>query len=134
MPAIGPGLIQDPAKNLMFDFHQYFDGLGGGYGVCESWGGYTTHFQEITDILRAAGVQGMLTEFGGGPFRQCEKLVRRMLAFMDANSDVWHGWTAWGSFNVGSDLYLSLEQNSTFYKMTSVIKEFAPNASTTRIA
>lgn len=123
---VGPGLIQDPANKLMFDFHQYFDGLGGAYGVCEPWSGYVGEFQRVTEILRSAGAQAILTEFGGGPFPQCQHLLRRLLAFMDQNDDVWHGWTAWGSFNVGSDLYLSLDRNSTFYKITSVIKEFAP--------
>ncbi|KAJ6789533.1 hypothetical protein PWT90_03114 [Aphanocladium album] len=110
MAGVGPGLVSDPANKLMFDFHQYFDGLSGAYGVCEPWSGYYEQFQQVTDILRAAGAQGMLTEFGGGPFPH----------------DVWHGWTAWGSFNKGSGLYLSLDRNSTFYSTTSVIKQFAP--------
>lgn len=127
LSSIGPGLVQDPADNLMFDFHQYFDGLGGAYGVCEPWSGYVEQFQRVTDILRRSQAQAILTEFGAGPFPQCQELLRHMLAFLDRNSDVWYGWTAWGSFNKGSDLYLSLERNSTFYQTTSVLKEFAPN-------
>lgn len=126
MAGIGPGLLNDPENKLMFDFHQYFDGIAGAYGLCEPWSGYYEDFQKVTDILRSAGAHGMLTEFGGGPFQQCEQTLSHMLAFLDRNSDVWRGWTAWGSFNEGSDLFLSLDRNSTFYSITSVIKQFAP--------
>ncbi|XWW99274.1 hypothetical protein V2A60_007283 [Cordyceps javanica] len=128
MAGIGPGLINDPADKLMFDFHQYFDGLGGAYAMCEPWSGYYEQFQQVTDILRNAGAKSMLTEFGGGPFPQCQQTLKHMLAFLDRNSDVWQGWTAWGSFNEGSGLYLSLNRSSTFYSTTSVIKQFAPRS------
>ncbi|KAL4727131.1 hypothetical protein ACLX1H_006032 [Fusarium chlamydosporum] len=103
-PGIGPGLIQDPANNTLYDFHQYFDNIGGAYGICEPWGGYVKSFEAVTSILRKNNLQGMITEFGGGPFPQCVETIQSMLAFLDRNHDVWYGWTAWGSFNEGSDL------------------------------
>ncbi|PWI68021.1 hypothetical protein PCL_02422 [Purpureocillium lilacinum] len=126
MPALGPGLLQDPANRTMYDFHQYFDDLGGAYGMCEPWAGYVQRFEEVTALLRRTGYRALLTEFGGGPFPQCAQLVSRLLAFLDRNSDVWYGWTAWGSFNIGSDLYLSLERNATFNAMTRVLEDYAP--------
>ncbi|KAK2616241.1 hypothetical protein QQS21_000876 [Conoideocrella luteorostrata] len=128
-PWIGPGLIQDPANKTMYDFHQYFDGIAGAYGMCETWRSYVRKFEEVTQILRKADLHGMLTEFGGGPFPQCRELITYMLSFLARNSDVWQGWTAWGSFNPGA-LYLSTEPNSTFYAVTSVLEEFAPKRNT----
>lgn len=125
-PGIGPGLIQDPANNTLYDFHQYFDDIAGAYGLCEPWSGFVKRFEEVTRILRRNGFQGMVTEFGGGPFPQCADTIQSMLAFLDRNSDVWYGWTAWGSFNEGSDLYLSLDKNSTYNLITRTLEKFAP--------
>ncbi|KAF5556496.1 endoglucanase EG-II [Fusarium napiforme] len=126
LPGIGPGLIQDPANNTLYDFHQYFDDIAGAYGLCEPWSGFVKRFEEVTRILRRNGFQGMVTEFGGGPFPQCADTIQSMLAFLDRNSDVWYGWTAWGSFNEGSDLYLSLDKNSTYNLITRTLEKFVP--------
>ncbi|KAL7758766.1 hypothetical protein ACKLNR_011193 [Fusarium oxysporum f. sp. zingiberi] len=125
-PGIGPGLIQDPANNTLYDFHQYFDDIAGAYGLCEPWSGYVKRFEVVTRILRRNGFQGTVTEFGGGPFPQCAETIQSMLAFLDRNSDVWYGWTAWGSFNEGSDLYLSLDKNSTYNLVTRTLEKFVP--------
>ncbi|KAF5985557.1 endoglucanase EG-II [Fusarium coicis] len=126
LPGIGPGLIQDPANNTLYDFHQYFDDIAGAYGLCEPWSGIVKRFEEVTRILRRNDLQGMVTEFGGGPFPQCADTIQSMLAFLDRNSDVWYGWTAWGSFNEGSDLYLSLDKNSTYNLITRTLEKFVP--------
>ncbi|KAF5595104.1 cellulase (glycosyl hydrolase family 5) domain-containing protein [Fusarium pseudocircinatum] len=126
LPGIGPGLIQDPANNTLYDFHQYFDDIAGAYGLCEPWSGFVKSFEAVTRILRRNGFQGMVTEFGGGPFPQCADTIQSMLAFLDRNSDVWYGWTAWGSFNEGSDLYLSLDKNSTYNLITRTLEKFVP--------
>lgn len=126
VPGIGPGIIQDPANNTLYDFHQYFDDIGGSFGLCEPWSTFLPSFDHVTKLLRETGFQAMLTEFGGGPFEQCANLYQHLLAYLDHNSDVWYGWTTWGSFNVGSDLYLSLDSNSTFNKLTRVLQQFAP--------
>ncbi|KAF5690513.1 endoglucanase EG-II [Fusarium denticulatum] len=125
-PGIGPGLIQDPANNTLYDFHQYFDDIAGAYGLCEPWSGFVKGFEAVTRILRHKGLQGMVTEFGGGPFPQCADTIQSILAFLDRNSDVWYGWTAWGSFNEGSDLYLSLDKNSTYNLITRTLEKFVP--------
>lgn len=80
----------------------------------------------MTRILRRNGFQGTVTEFGGGRFPQCAETIQSMLAFLDRNSDVWYGWAAWGSFNEGSDLYLSLDKNSTYNLITRTLEKFVP--------
>lgn len=125
MPGIGPSLIQDPANNTLYDFHQYFDDLGGAYGLCEPWSVFAADFQEVTTVLRANGYRGIITEFGGGPFPQCVDLYNHFLSFLNRNRDVWFGWTTWGSYSPG-DLYLSLDPNSTFYTLTATLENLIP--------
>ena len=120
---VGPGLIQDPANNIMYDFHQYFDDDGGAYGLCEPWSSFLPDFEEVTCVLRNSGYRGIITEFGGGPFSQCVALYEHFLSFLDRNSDVWFGWTTWSS---PGDLYLSPEKNSTYYTLTSVLEKYTP--------
>ncbi|KAK0390637.1 hypothetical protein NLU13_0141 [Sarocladium strictum] len=124
-PGIGPGMLHDPAHNTLYDFHQYFDDLAGAYGLCEPWEGFETQFREVTHLLRKNGYKAMLTEFGGGPFPQCVELFHELLNFLDQHSDVWYGWTAWGSFNEG-DLYLSLDDKSPFHTLAKVLETYAP--------
>ncbi|KAK2669213.1 Glycoside hydrolase, family 5 [Fusarium oxysporum f. sp. vasinfectum] len=104
----------------------YFDDIAGAYGLREPWSGYVKRFEAVTRILRRNGFQGTVTDFGGGPFPQCAETIQSMLAFLDRNSDVWYGWTAWGSFNEGSDLYLSLDKNSTYNLITRTLEKFVP--------
>ncbi|KAF4442944.1 Endoglucanase EG-II [Fusarium austroafricanum] len=125
-PGIAPGLIEDPANNTLYDFHQYFDDIAGAYGLCEPWSGYVKRFEAVTQILRANNLQGMVTEFGGGPYPQCDETISSMLAFLNRNSDVWFGWTVWGCFNEGSDLYLSLDRSSNYNRITRTLEKFTP--------
>lgn len=112
---------------MLYDFHQYFDDLGGSYGTCEPWSVFAPKFESVTSILRASGFRAILTEFGAGPFPECVDLYEYMLAFLDRNADVWFGWTAWGSGLEDSLQSLSLNTNSTQYALTRVISRFAPS-------
>ena len=123
---IGPGKLHDPQNNLIYDFHQYFDDDGGSYGLCHPWSAFRPAFVEVTEILRNGGARGMLTEFGGLPSVQCVEMFQGLLTFLNENSDVWEGWTAWGDFNPG-DLYLSTNKSDPFYTLTRVLEAFAPN-------
>jgi hypothetical protein len=125
LPGIGPGHIKDPANNILYDFHQYFDDLGGAYGLCEPWSSFSGDFQDVTSLLRKTGHRAVMTEFGGGPFTQCKELYIQLLEFFNENSDVWFGWTTWGSYSEG-DLYLSTEKNSPYYLLTEVLERYAP--------
>lgn len=120
---IGPGLIQDPANNTIYDFHQYFDDDGGSYGLCNPWYSFVSAFEDVTSVLRNHGYRGIMTEFGGGPFSQCATLYEHLLSFWDENSDVWFGWTAWSS---PPNLFLSPEKNSVWYTLTAVLEKYAP--------
>jgi endoglucanase len=119
--------IHDSANNLLFDFHQYFDDLGGAYGPCSlPWSSYEPLFQNVTDTLRAAGQRGILTEFGSVPTPNCVEIMAGLLEFLEDNQDIWFGWTAWGSFLTGDPRELSTNQSSVQYTLTKVLTEFAP--------
>lgn len=127
-PALAPPLISDPANKTLYDFHQYFDDTGGSLPTCRPWNTIASQVQEVTNILRAGGVKGMLTEFGGGPNPGCAALLESMLSFMEMNRDVWQGWTAWGSWVDGAPLtMLSVDPKSPNYLLTGVLQKFAAN-------
>lgn len=117
--------IVDPADNLLFDFHQYFDDLGGSYGTCSPWTTFAVDFQQVTNFLRGSGRRGIMTEFGGAPGSDCKAMYPQLLDFFAANNDVWVGWTSWGS---KGGLELSLDPKSPYYALTAILAEYAPGS------
>ena len=91
----------DPAGNSVFEVHQYFDSDSSGTkGVCSLNSRF--RLNAATAWARGRGVQLFLGEFmGGNPTvegqEQCGTEVPAMCAYMDANRDVWAGWTGWGA-------------------------------------
>jgi endoglucanase len=47
--------------------------------------------------LRTNGKKGFLGEFAGGNNATCNLGIANMLAYMEANADVWAGWTWWAA-------------------------------------
>jgi endoglucanase len=106
----GPAMahLRDPKDNMAFEVHQYLDGNQDGTGdVCTADGG--TVLAAFTQWLRRNGRRGFLGEFGGSADPSCLAAIDRMLAYINANADVWVGWTVWAdgpwwkwaSYNVG---------------------------------
>lgn len=120
--------IHDPADNILYDFHQYFDDLGGAYGPCSlPWSSFEPVFQNVTETLRAAGQNGIITEFGAVPVPDCAEIFAGLLSFLEENQDVWYGWTAWGSWLLnGTPQQLSLNETSMNFALTAVLEKFAP--------
>lgn len=118
--------LHDPADNLLFDFHQYFDDDGGAYGVCEPWETFAPVFEHITAFLRGGGRRGILTEFGGAPVPSCVGVFEGLLSLLEQNRNVWAGWTVWGPYNAGGSLEMSLDPASPKYTLVKILKAFAP--------
>ena len=49
----------------------------------------------FTAWLRANGKRGLLGEFAGADNDTCRQALTGMLAHLQANSDVWTGWSYW---------------------------------------
>ncbi|MBL0728917.1 glycoside hydrolase family 5 protein [Piscinibacter sp. HJYY11] len=88
--------ITDSRNNLVFEVHQYLDTDSSGTTThCVSATIGAQRLQVFTDWLRANGKRGLLGEFAAANTDTCKLALNGMLAFMQANSDVWVGWSYW---------------------------------------
>ncbi len=89
--------FRDPADNMAFDFHQYFDANASGTTAnCVTPAIAEKRLAVATAWLRATGNRGMLTEFGVARAPECAAVLVAALQHMAANKE-WLGWTIWGS-------------------------------------
>jgi len=90
--------LVDPANNLAFEVHQYLDkDYSGTAYTCVSETIGADKLKGFTDWLRANHKVGFLGEFAAGTDATCMSALDNMLAYMDANDDVWLGWTYWAA-------------------------------------
>ncbi len=89
--------LNDPAGNMAFDFHQYFDpNASGATDRCVTPDQAEKRLAVATSWLRATGNRGMLTEFGVGRSPECAAVLKSALRHLAGNPE-WLGWTIWGS-------------------------------------
>jgi endoglucanase len=92
-----PGIV-DSLNNFGFELHQYMDSDSSGTSnTCVSETVGVERVQAVTSWLREQGVRGFLGEFGASDDPVCLRAVDNLLAHLDANPDVWRGWTAWAA-------------------------------------
>ena len=90
--------VKDPLDFYAFEFHQYLDSDSSGtHPVCDGTDNAVKGMNDVTDWLRKNGKRGFLGEFGVAANDGCLDGLRQMLDVMDANSDVWLGWTYWAA-------------------------------------
>jgi endoglucanase len=90
--------IIDPGNNYAFEAHQYLDSDSSGTSPnCVSATIGSTRLQEFTNWLRQHNERGFLGEFAGGRNANCYNALGDMLDFIDANDDVWLGWSYWAA-------------------------------------
>jgi len=98
-PSNGEALsgLRDPANNMAFDFHQYFDVNSSGTSeACVTPEIAQKRLSVATTWLRASGNRGFLSEFGVGRSAECAPVLRAALDHMASNKE-WLGWTVWAS-------------------------------------
>jgi endoglucanase len=90
--------LVDPCNNTVIEFHQYFDDdYSGQKGNCQAPEVAAKTLGEATQWLRSQGRKGFLAEFGSGPGAACLATLEMALHHLDANADVWLGWTYWAA-------------------------------------
>jgi len=90
--------IKDSANNIMFEAHQYLDSNSSGTSdTCVSPTIGAERLVTFTNWLRTNGKKGFLGEFAGGNNATCNQGITNMLAYIQANADVWAGWTWWAA-------------------------------------
>jgi endoglucanase len=97
--------IVDPQNNFAFDVHQYLDSnsSGGSTEIVSPTIGQE-RLVSFTNWLHANNRRGFLGEFavansriGTGATQIGDEAVNNMLSYVEANDDVWLGWTWWAA-------------------------------------
>ncbi len=93
--------IVDPGDNFAFELHQYLDSDSSGRTtqiVSETIG--QERLVDVTNWLRTNNKKAFLGEFAVGNSTigagSGDEAIANMLTYMQANDDVWLGWTWWG--------------------------------------
>ncbi len=130
--------ITDPLNNFAFDVHQYLDTDSSGTSEnCISSTIGSQRLNAFTNWLRTNNRRGFLGEFAGGRNTTCYAALGNMLDYMDANNDVWLGWTYWAAGPWWSEYIFTLEPtncpNCTDRPQLAVLApHFAPQTSLRR--
>jgi endoglucanase len=102
--------IHDAANNYAYEVHQYLDGdFSGRSDQCQSATIGSQAIAGFTQWLRANGKKGFLGEFAGGDNATCRAAIGDLLGNMEANADVWAGWSWWAAGPLWGDYIFSLE-------------------------
>jgi endoglucanase len=102
--------LADPGGNFAFEVHQYLDGDSS--GTSESCVGASigsSRLAAFTQWARQQGKKALLAEFAGGRNATCYAALEDMLAYIDANRDVWIGWAWWAAGPWWGNYFFTLE-------------------------
>ena len=104
------GGLTDPQHRLVFEVHQYFDSNSSGTSdTCVNPDQAVERLTSFTQWLRASKRQGFLGEFGVSRRPECLILLDRVVSYLQANSEVWLGWTYWAAGPLWGDYMFTLE-------------------------
>jgi endoglucanase len=117
--------VTDPQDNYAFEVHEYLDSdFSGTHPECVSATFGSEQMKAFTDWLRANKRRGFLGELGGGANATCFSAVNDQLAFLEANADVYLGWSWWAAGPWWGDYFLSIEPaNGQDKPMMSVLEQ-----------
>lgn len=94
--AIAMKNIVDPGRNMVIEVHQYLDADSSGTdATCTSATIGSERVAAFTAWLRENGHRALLGEFGGAANATCHQAIDNLLSHLEANGDVWAGWTWW---------------------------------------
>ncbi|MEM8963124.1 MAG: glycoside hydrolase family 5 protein [Acidobacteriota bacterium] len=106
--------IVDPGNNFVFELHQYFDSnFSGTSPVCVPGNG-STQLVTVTNWLRQHGYVGFLGEFAGANNADCRAAIEDALGYLEANADVWLGWTWWAAGPEWGEYIFTLEPTNNY--------------------
>ena len=136
--------IADPANNYAFEVHQYLDGNSSGTSttIVDANIG-VTRLTAFTAWLRANNKRGFLGEFavanstiGTTSGLIGDEALTNMLGYIQANADVWEGWTWWAAGPWWGEYMFTLEPSNlgqlgqTDRAVLPVLRSFIPMPTT----
>jgi endoglucanase len=102
--------VYDPIGNTIFNIHQYLDAShGGSFDGCISENIGSLYLSGITLWLRNNNRRAYLGEFGASNDDVCKKAVADIISYVEANSDVWVGWSWWNAGAFLSDTSYTIQ-------------------------
>ena len=102
--------IRDSADNLAFEAHQYLDwDSSGKTSDCVYPATAVERLQPFTNWLLTHDQRGFLGEFGAGDSRVCLVSLASMLDHVEANDEVYLGWTYWAAGPWWKEDFMSIE-------------------------
>lgn len=127
--------IVDPLDNYAYEVHQYLDNNSSGSSeTCVSINTGVDRLKSFTSWLRTHNKRGFLGEFGASSNEICMEGIDKMLAYMDANADVWLGWTWWAAGPWWGNYMFSVEPDGGQDKPQMAVLEKYTAAETTVIS
>ncbi|KAK7941566.1 uncharacterized protein PG986_013953 [Apiospora aurea] len=107
----GPELlkVKNPdggVSGLIFDVHKYSDSDNSGTHVECTTNNIDNAFAPLATWLRSNRRQAFLSETGGGNVASCGTVICQQLDYINANNDVYLGWTSWAAGGFGSSYEL----------------------------
>lgn len=106
--------VVDPLDHYAYELHQYFDGDYSGTSVTCTAGTGAAQLVAVTNWLRTQGRRGFLGEFAGAANETCRIAVQGALDYIEANPDVWLGWTWWAAGPAWGEYLFTLEPTGNF--------------------
>ncbi len=129
------GAIVDPAKNFVFEVHQYLDDTSGQHDwvVSETIG--VERLAAITQWARDTGAKLYLGEFGVAANKMSLAALANMLDFVEKNGDVWQGAAYWAAGLGWNDYMYSVEPNLGILDMPqmAVLEDYAGSKVTSKV-
>ncbi|MGC1479789.1 MAG: cellulase family glycosylhydrolase [Chthoniobacterales bacterium] len=107
------GGVVDSKNNFAYEVHQYLDADSSGTSdsvVSETIG--AERLVDFTNWLRANDARGFLGEFGVAPGEMQLNALDNLLDYVDANQDVWQGWTYWSAGEWDANYSFSVADNA----------------------
>jgi endoglucanase len=121
--------IRDPEDNFAVEVHQYLDRNSSGSSgavVSETIG--AERLRAFQTWAREKKLKAFLGEFGSGPEPVALKALENIVREVEANRDVWIGWTAWAAGPWWPDsepLRLSPDSTGKIPPQTKLLSGFA---------
>ncbi|MTI43835.1 endoglucanase [Roseibium hamelinense] len=114
----------DPAKNFVFEIHQYMDdNFSGTNPSCPRVEDALASLEKFTEWLEQHGHKGFLGEFGGTQTDACLKGLGKMVTFIDGRPDTWIGWTVWAAGEWWGDYPYSIQPDNGLDKPQMAVLE-----------
>jgi endoglucanase len=106
--------VVDPAKNFIYEVHQYLDeDSSGTHDTCDAAPAGAQSLMAFTAWAKTNGVRAMLGEFGAANNATCLTDLDGFLGYIDQNRDVFAGWTYWSAGPWWGTYMFSIEPSSS---------------------